>query len=794
MMSQFPRPDLALPPASATSGAPPFDTLRAGSVAPPPSINWPTALGLLRDAGAEINRLGPETSLTEALQLIAQTVVRLIGADAADGTTAVIYTYDAARGTFDPTSRVSAGEGELLLLGDIPRPAGVGALALARRSRVLSYEENGLTFHPRKYQAGIRTAACYPLLVAGQPVGALYVDLRSSRRFSDDELLLLDTFVNLAAVAIYNTRQFEGISRALQRKVDELERLKRAERLISSRLSLDETLREILNTALNLTGAEHGSFRLLDKRSGLLHLRAIVAGDERGDRRASLPVAEHGGVVGWVARRRQPARIPDLSQPPWSEIYQPLHLQRTMRSELAVPLLGPGGGLEGVLNMESPRPAAFDADAQLVLEALATQAVIAIQEAKLLDAIEEVTEQLVARSPDELFALLIERACDLLNVPHGAVWEVDWGEPQSLTLRASNGNFPPRYQVPVKGSLIGMAVLTRRPIVSADLPNDARILRRELAQQMGWASALIVPLVVRGGAPRGAFGVYTTVPRAFSDWDMRLLTCLANHAAVAFQQAEAVAQVKLAEERQAVAETFAVLGDVAANLLHRVNNLIGLIPVQVQNIADKRPAVVADPFLGSRLRDIEDSARAAMDAARETVAYLRPVRLQPAAVEACCRAALQRLTVPPNICLSAAGMGELPQVWAGEEQLRLVLFNMIENAMEAIADQPGRITVSGRVVADPLERARQWVEITIADDGPGVPPAVRDKIFDPDFSTKHSLRKLGFGLWWVKAWVQRCGGSISLADMPAPQSPDGAMEQGGCAFAIRLPLALRGEQ
>ena len=76
----------------------------------PDALDWATALSILRDAGAEINRLGPETSLREALQLIAATAVRLIGSDPRDGATAVIYTYDAATGVFDPESRVSAGD------------------------------------------------------------------------------------------------------------------------------------------------------------------------------------------------------------------------------------------------------------------------------------------------------------------------------------------------------------------------------------------------------------------------------------------------------------------------------------------------------------------------------------------------------------------------------------------------------------------------------------------------------------------------------------------------------------
>ncbi len=747
------------------------------------AVDWPTALGILRDAGAEINRLGPETSLPEALQLIAETAVRLLNSDSAssDNVRAVIYTYDATHSIFDPHSRVSAGEGDAPALGDVPRPNGVGALALARRARVLSYEEDALAFHPLKYQAGIRTAACYPLLVAGQPVGALYIDLRAARRFTPDELLILDTFVHLAAVAIYNTRQFEGLTRALQRKVDELERLEHAGRLIGSRLNLPDTLREILAAALRLTGAEHGSIRLLDKAAGILRLSAIEPASGAAQH-VELTLDERGSVMGWVARHRQPARIDDLRQPEWASIYVPLHPEQEMRSELTVPLLGSGGGPEGVLNVESPRLAAFDADAQRTLQALATQAVIALQEAKLLEAIEAMSGQLIVRPPDELFALLLQRACDLLNVPHGAVWEMDRAAPQTLTLRASTGDLPRRYQVSAEGSLLGTAVQTGRPVISADMRADSRLTRRDLTERMGWVSALIVPLAAREGHPRGAFGVYTTEPRSFSDWDTRLLATLANHAAVALQQAEALAQVKLAEERQAVAETFAVLGDIAANLLHRVNNLIGLIPVHVQAIGDNRPAALEDGYVKTRLDDIEASARAALKAARETMLHLRPLRLQAVRVNECYHTAVERLTPPPQVEVAMRNLNPLPPVYVGEEQLRLILFNLMENALEAIGDQPGNVIVSGRVVTDALDRARRWVEVTVADTGPGVPPDDRERIFAPNFSTKRSLKKMGFGLWWVKAWVQRFGGSVALGE-----------GETGCSFILRLPPAQAGE-
>jgi len=738
------------------------------------AINYSAALDLLREAGARINRLGPDTSLRDALQLIADTAVKLIGPEAA----AVIYTYDAARGAFDPTSRVSAGE-QAPVVGDVPRGDGVGATAIRRKARVLSYE-SGRPFHPLKYQAGIRTAACYPLLVGEQPVGALYIDLRVNRRFHEDELRLLDTFVPLSAVAIYNTRQFEGINRQLQQRVDELERLQNAGRLITSRPSLDATLNEILNSALDLIGAEFGSFRLLNKRSGQL---ALAASDPPISAEAGreFPVSETDSITGWVAFHRRAVLIPDLRAAPWNKIYRVLHPSREMRSELAVPLLGPGGGLEGVVNVESPRVAAFTPDHQRVLEALAIQASIALQEAKLLAALEQLTGALAGRSRSELFNLLIAQACDLLNVPHCIVWELDPQDPSTLRWRASNADIPPDYRVDIANSFLGEAMLTRQPAYSRDMRSDARVQRRTLVAQLGWVSALVVPLLSRDGQARGVFSVYTQEPREFTDWEQRLVMTLANHAAVAFQQAEALSEIKLAQERQTVAETFAVLGDVSANLLHRVNNLVGVIPQLTESLRIRRPDLEADEVASKKLADIETSARQAMTVARETFAFLRPFQLEPVDVATCYHTALSRLERPAHITVQANGLEGLPPVMAGEEQLRLVLFNLIENAIEALGEQAGEIKLSGRLVADVLRPGQQWVELTLADSGPGVAMEYRDRIFDATFSTKGTGRKLGFGLWWVKSWIQRFGGSITLAE-PEPTLT-------GCVFVIRLPVA-----
>ena len=114
--------------------------------------------------------------------------------------------------------------------------------------------------------------------------------------------------------------------------------------------------------------------------------------------------------MGWVAKPRQPLSIADVSAPPGSRIYYPLDHALQMRAELAVPLVGAGGRLEGVLNLESPQVGAFsEADSHL-LQGLATQAVIAIQEVRLLDVLQEMAGHLLTQPAPQVLEHLVALA------------------------------------------------------------------------------------------------------------------------------------------------------------------------------------------------------------------------------------------------------------------------------------------------------------------------------------------------------------------------------------------------
>jgi two-component system nitrogen regulation sensor histidine kinase NtrY len=125
--------------------------------------------------------------------------------------------------------------------------------------------------------------------------------------------------------------------------------------------------------------------------------------------------------------------------------------------------------------------------------------------------------------------------------------------------------------------------------------------------------------------------------------------------------------------------------------------------------------------------------------------------------------------VCPEVVFRRQYAGELPHIALDPEQIRRVVINLIDNAIEAM-DRKGILDLETR--RDPAHRA---VHIVVADDGPGIPVADREKLFLPHYSTKQ--RGSGLGLAIVRRIVSEHGGGIEVTDNP----PRGAR------FVIELP-------
>lgn len=706
------------------------------------------ALASLNQISNAINCIGSQDSdqTDRSLQLIADSAIRVI-----PGSSAVIYTYDHKTGRFEHDARVSAEPEERKstyvkdLPDDAPRPNGMGMRTIQRRRRCFSYEEPDLSVHPYHAALGVEAVACFPLIVAEQPVGLLYIYLHEERQFTYLEQLLLDNFVNQAAMAIYHAKRLAGIHRDLVRKDEELNQLRRAGLLISSRLRLEETLDSILHLALEITNAQYGIFRLLDKPGEYLVTRAVTGKSLERPLVEKLPL-NGKSVMAHVARTREPLLISDLRQKPWSNIYYPLDSKLEMRSELAVPLINASGRLEGVLNLESPQLGAFSEDDNHLLQSLAAYAITAIQEVRLLDALQEAAQLLISQPTRKVLDRLCEMANDLLNTSSSAIWLAN--ESGELQLTSSNG-------------------------LVQDLEN--------ISDAQNQPGALLIPLSSGDDARAlGMFGVFspdTTSGRGVkTEWDKKVLACLANFAVLAVQNEAHQQALQTAQEQHWTAETFAAVGDISANLLHNMNNKVGTIPVRIQAIQDKYEQVLeSDSYLSNQLAEIERSATYAMQIVQENLSHLRPIHMKPVVIDSCIQEAVRGVQVPASIQIETSGLEDLPTVTASRQSLTFVFRNLIENSLAAMNGN-GRILIEGSHISD-------TVEIALTDSGPGIPAELHHQIFELNFSrTGSQPGKLGFGLWWVKTLMTRLGGSVLVES-------DG---HHGTTFRLRLPTLRAG--
>ena len=112
---------------------------------------------------------------------------------------------------------------------------------------------------------------------------------------------------------------------------------------------------------------------------------------------------------------------------------------------------------------------------------------------------------------------------------------------------------------------------------------------------------------------------------------------------------------------------------------------------------------------------------------------------------------------------------EVPPIEARPDELIQVWTNLVQNALHAMEGH-GRLTVS-------LGYQAPWVVVTVDDTGPGVPAALRDRIFTPFFTTKEQGQGTGLGLGLVHRIVGEHGGQVEVADAPG----------GGARFVVRLP-------
>src|SRR5947208_3654551 len=210
-------------------------------------------------------------------------------------------------------------------------------------------------------------------------------------------------------------------------------------------------------------------------------------------------------------------------------------------------------------------------------------------------------------------------------------------------------------------------------------------------------------------------------------------------------------QVEQAEERERLRDRLASLGEMAAGIAHELKNPLAGIEVMAGLL---RRQVPASKDAQSLLADIISEAKLANAIVVEMLEFVRPIRLQ---VERTDIADVlhQAITLAEskatrgNVAVDVDVMPDLPIIEGDHHQLCQVFTNLVTNAFDAL-DGRGRIVISaklGILQDDPAFTQQQppltTVVVEVADDGPGVPPELTDRIFNPFFTTKPQGSGLG---------------------------------------------------
>jgi signal transduction histidine kinase len=262
-----------------------------------------------------------------------------------------------------------------------------------------------------------------PMLRQGEPLGVIVVGWADAGPVPKAQEELLKQFADQAVIAIENARLFDEVqarTRELTRSVAELRALSEVSQAVSSTLDLQAVLRGIAAHAVALAEADAGAFCSYDESAQIFRLQATHELDaEVVETLTRRPVRLGEGVIGRAGLRRAAAQIPDIDQ----EADYALHdiIRRPgYRALLAVPLLREDSLIGGLVICRKT-PGAFAGETINLVQTLANQSVLAIENAELFQDIEEKSRQLeeASRHKSEFLANMSHELRTPLNAVLG---------------------------------------------------------------------------------------------------------------------------------------------------------------------------------------------------------------------------------------------------------------------------------------------------------------------------------------------------------------------------------------
>ena len=403
--------------------------------------------------------------------------------------------------------------------------------------------------------AGIRTLLAVPMVRDKEVVGAIGIYRKEIKPFTDKQVELVTNFAAQAVIAIENTRLLSELRESLDQQTATSHVL---QAISSSPGELDPVFNAILDNAVRICGARFGNLALYDGSTMLLAATHNAPEEFAKGRPKDTAIPLDISPLGTVVRTKQKLHVADLAS---EEQYSKSYLVKLAgaRTMIAVPMIKEGQ-LVGAINIYRQEVRPF-ADKQIaLLENFAAQAVIAIENARLLSELRESLEQqtatsevlsVMSRSKFDLEPILqsvVDTAARLCRAEQAGIFRLDQGAYRFAAAHSLDSKYlefeKATPYVPGPGTVIGRAALTKQVARIDDVLADPQYEQKEEAGKAKIRSAIGVPLM-REGEPIGVIALARGRVEPFSDREIELVTTFADQAVIAIEN------VRLFDEVQA---------------------------------------------------------------------------------------------------------------------------------------------------------------------------------------------------------------------------------------------------
>jgi two-component system, NtrC family, sensor kinase len=644
--------------------------------------------------------------------------------------------------------------------------------------------------------------------------------------FTEKQIELAETFADQAVIAIENVRlldelrqRTDDLSKSLEQQTATAEVL---EVISRSAFDLQAVFETVAESSVKLCGADRGFVLRFDGK--LLRLAvAFNASQELKEFVERNPIRPgRYSASARAALERRTIHIPDVWADP-EHTYGAKDVE-AIRTNLAVPILK-GDDLLGVILIYREDVQPFTDKQIALVETFADQAAIAIENTRLLEELRQRTDEL-GRSVEGLRALgevsravnstldletvlstIVAKAAQLSGTEAGAIYVYD-NRQRELQLRATYGmdqeliDALTQRRIGLDETTVAQALAQREPVQIADLKQRPSSALYEIILRAGFRAVLVAPLL-RGDEIVGLLVVRRRTPGTFPQNTIDLIKTFAAQSAVAIENARlfqnvetSLEDLRTTQDRLVQTQKLASLGQLTAGIAHEiknplnfVNNFSGVSAELIDELREALGRMTGDDKTRREIAELTNTLRDNLDKivqhgkradaivknmllhSREGSGEHRPVDVNALVEESLnlayhgARAEKQgfKINMERSFDPAAGEVEVFPQ------EITRALLNFISNGFYAATKRKEHDNSDGYepTLAASTKNLGDRVAITIRDNGPGIPPDVKEKMFNPFFTTKPAGEGTGLGLSISHdIIVKQHGGSIEVDTQP----------------------------